>query len=292
MQDLASKINTKTRAVLATHFFGVQFDFSDLRAACSEQNLALIEDCAHTMFGLANCGAIGSYGDYAIASPRKFLPIQDGGIFHSREGDYCAEPKPPGLRKELKALVNALEYSSAYGRLGLLGSVVSLAIRARAKLSSGTGERWSAARRQDDVGAIIEKDVKHASAIEVLGLSHFSLRVINSLSIANVIAARRRNYDFMLDQLSSLAHGTPFLGSLPPEAVPYVFVMEIDKPHITHAKLRQAGVPVWRWDELDTDVCAWSNRLSQSLIQLPCHQSLSHNELCELTSRIRNVLIG
>ncbi|WP_267875263.1 DegT/DnrJ/EryC1/StrS family aminotransferase [Massilia sp. Dwa41.01b] len=50
-----------------------------IRALCDARGIALIEDCAHCFIGEAGGRPVGAWGDYAIASSMKFLPIYEGG---------------------------------------------------------------------------------------------------------------------------------------------------------------------------------------------------------------------
>ena len=47
---------------------------------CDEKGLYLLEDCAHSYFGETGGRPVGAWEDFAIASPRKFFPISDGGF--------------------------------------------------------------------------------------------------------------------------------------------------------------------------------------------------------------------
>ena len=67
------------RAMIAAHYFGLPQPMARIRRFCDERNIALIEDCAHAMFGQADGRPVGSWGDYAIASLTKFLPTTEGG---------------------------------------------------------------------------------------------------------------------------------------------------------------------------------------------------------------------
>jgi hypothetical protein len=59
------------------HFFGTANDVAAARAFCDRHGALLHEDCAHVLFPFAD---IGQLGDFVSYSPRKFLPIGDGGL--------------------------------------------------------------------------------------------------------------------------------------------------------------------------------------------------------------------
>lgn len=59
------------------HFFGTANDAASARAFCDRHGAMLHEDCAHVLFPFAT---VGQLGDFVSYSPRKFLPIGDGGV--------------------------------------------------------------------------------------------------------------------------------------------------------------------------------------------------------------------
>src|SRR5690242_18790203 len=79
VRDLEARIRPETKAVLAAHYFGFPQDILRIREICDRYGIALIEDCAHVLSGQIGEQAIGSFGDVAIFSWRKFLPVYDGG---------------------------------------------------------------------------------------------------------------------------------------------------------------------------------------------------------------------
>lgn len=66
--ELKSKINTKTRAVLVQHTFGLPANMDEIRTICAENNLILIEDCAHSLGAEYNGVKVGSQSKVAFFS--------------------------------------------------------------------------------------------------------------------------------------------------------------------------------------------------------------------------------
>ncbi|HCC59771.1 MAG TPA: hypothetical protein DEP95_00990 [Candidatus Staskawiczbacteria bacterium] len=67
-EDLKKKINVKTRAVIVQHTFGLPADMDNIRAICAENNLILIEDCAHSLGAEYNGVKVGSHSKVAFFS--------------------------------------------------------------------------------------------------------------------------------------------------------------------------------------------------------------------------------
>ncbi len=77
--DLESKIDGKVRAILAVHYFGFPCEIARFRALSDQYGLFLIEDCAHILGGVPSSRRLGEVGDFSVFSPRKYLPLFDGG---------------------------------------------------------------------------------------------------------------------------------------------------------------------------------------------------------------------
>ena len=101
-------------------------------------------------------------------------------------------------------------------------------------------------------------------------------------SLSHNIHQRRANFNRMTQELSGLQKGRPLFKQLPDDVVPYMFPFLIDQPDDLFPKLKQQGLAIWRWDNMSiwreqgksTPVCDISERYSQQLLQLPCHQAL------------------
>ena len=83
-QDVARRITTRTRAVVAVHFCGYPADVQALRALCDAHGLALIEDCAqaigaHVDDAGRQVGTVGDLGAFSFFS-KKQLCVGEGGM--------------------------------------------------------------------------------------------------------------------------------------------------------------------------------------------------------------------
>ena len=73
------KLAKGCRAILMVHYFGVSQDSGKFLEFCKTHDLLLLEDNAHGLGGVTNGKALGTIGDIGIASPRKVLPLTNGG---------------------------------------------------------------------------------------------------------------------------------------------------------------------------------------------------------------------
>jgi dTDP-4-amino-4,6-dideoxygalactose transaminase len=67
-KSVASKINSKTRAILPVHFAGRSCDMDALMKLANDKNLLMIEDCAHAIETTYKGKKAGTFGDYGCLS--------------------------------------------------------------------------------------------------------------------------------------------------------------------------------------------------------------------------------
>ncbi len=66
--EVRKKITDKTKAVMVQHTFGYPADIKEIKEICKENNLYLIEDCAHALGAKYKGEYCGSFGDAAFFS--------------------------------------------------------------------------------------------------------------------------------------------------------------------------------------------------------------------------------
>lgn len=87
VDQIESKITTKTKAILVVHIYGLPVDMDPVLQLCSKYNLFLIEDAAE-MHGQTYKGKkCGSFGDISIFSfyPNKHITTGEGGMIVTNE---------------------------------------------------------------------------------------------------------------------------------------------------------------------------------------------------------------
>ena len=65
---IANAITPKTKAIMAQHTFGLPCDIKALQMICKEQNIYLIEDCAHALGAHVAEQPVGTFGDMSFFS--------------------------------------------------------------------------------------------------------------------------------------------------------------------------------------------------------------------------------
>ena len=83
--DLKKKLNIKSKVLLFVNYFGVPNEIEKLLEFSKKNNLILIEDNSHGYKGKFNNIELGRFGDIGISSPRKHIPLKNGGVLYSKK---------------------------------------------------------------------------------------------------------------------------------------------------------------------------------------------------------------
>jgi perosamine synthetase len=283
--DVVTRIGQRTRCLVVVHFFGFPTALDEIRQICDRSGVALIEDCAHAFYGPRGAVPIGRAGDFAIGSLMKFFPSYDGGCLVS----FRRKLSPPALRRggflfQLKAAVAPIErwaaWSPATGArftTAVLNGLRSIAKR----LSPGLGERLATNAPSAASGGL-EFESNWVDA----RISTASRLVIRHADHVRNVERRRAAYARLSSGLGRLVGGEPLRRDLPDGVVPYVFPFILSKPELAFSALRRAGVPMYRWEDVDDQTCETARYFKARLVQFPCHQNLTEEQLDRLVTTI------
>ncbi len=277
------------RVMLVAHLFGLPQPMAHIRQWCNERGIALIEDCAHAMFGRSDGRPVGSWGDAAIGSLTKFLPVPEGGCLVLQPRHHAPVLQPRTARARIKAWLDIIEDGARHGRLTGLNTLITAPLDTlrgrRAQPTTGTG----AGSPPDPVDAGFAIDVTLARS----QLTRACMHVAAHMPRARIAQRRRAHYRRLAQALSGMQGARPLLPDLPEGAVPYVFPLWVAQPDPGYQALRSQRIPVFRWDRLWPTVgtlpgdhgIEWSHHV----IQLACHQDLSPTDLDAIISAVKAV---
>ena len=111
VSDLRKKISNKTRGIIPVHMAGFSCNMNEIKEICDDNNLILIEDCAHAIGTKFNDIHVGNYGITGCFSfyPTKQITTGEGGMVISNDKNIIDNIKklkafgidtPPELRKK------------------------------------------------------------------------------------------------------------------------------------------------------------------------------------------------
>ena len=272
-------------AILVPHYFGLPKSLERVRAWCDQHGIALIEDCAHCLFGQAGERQVGAWGDFASASLSKFLPVPEAGLLASAM--HTIRPLPlqsQGPKAQIKGLADVLDVASRHGRLTGLNTVISSVFRARqgmrqAELPAAAG---LAPSPNDGPDFMVGSDMARINHAPLL-----TSRLLTALlPQRRIVQLRRKNYTHYARELSSAPGARALQRELDPNDAPYVFplfVTESARADSVYHSLRLQGFPVFRWDRIWPGTPSMSGDVgplwSRHVLQFLCHQDLLEDDV-------------
>ena len=114
--------------------------------------------------------------------------------------------------------------------------------------------------------------------------------LLKAASLDRAATAHRDNFHRLLMATRDLTDARPLFDELPDDVVPYMFPLVLNDPAQQHLELSQLGMPMYRWEDFDTDRCPVSSRYRTALIQIPVHQDLKDSEIESMIGMLRRVL--
>lgn len=270
LPSFLSKKDTPVVAMVMTHYFGFPNDVDEAERFCAAHGIALIEDCAHALYGRAGERLLGTVGSYATASLWKFLPVRDGALLLDNTGAQPSSRTAQPLLAELKALAALLQgWSRRVWRRHNLAVIDASTLREQAKLV--------AARPQSR--AAVPGLKEFSPRLAALAALRSSRWLMAHAAHGRVSQLRRANYLKWLEGMRSVPGVKPLFPDLPEGVVPYAFPLLIDASGMGFHLLKMAGIPLLRWEDMAITDCAISRDYRIRVLQLPCHQGLCADEL-------------
>src|SRR5665647_506392 len=241
LSSLLSETGVPVAAMVMTHYFGFPNDLDEAERYCAAHGIALIEDCAHALYGRAGERLLGTVGSYATASVWKFLPVRDGALLLDNAGGQPSNRTAQPWLTELKALVAILQgWGRRVWRRRSLAVIDASALREQAKLVAARSKARA-----------MEPGLKEFSPRLVALAALRSSRWLMTHAAHERIAQRRRaNYLKWLEGMRPLPGVKPLFPDLPEGVVPYAFPLLIDASGMGFHLLKMAGIPLLRWEDM------------------------------------------
>lgn len=295
LSDLEARIDDRTRAVIAVHYFGFPQRMELIKNLCNRFGLFLIEDCAHVLQGDVGDRAMGTLGDASVFSWRKFLPMYDGGELVLNRASIALDiewGKEPFLLT-LKIAKNMLE-NAFYPTEQLVPNRLPIWIRAAQSI-------WNYLKNNvtypDHAISFNNNSASFDERAVSLGMSRISRYVMAHSDLSAVVKSRRSNYAFLLQELNSTDGIKVLFPDFPKGVCPWVFPLFFDNIPDAHLVLRSHGIPAVTWDGVRPPLVSDSNFpdaafLYRNLVFLPVHQCLRKSELETMVKVVKAVRKG
>jgi perosamine synthetase len=280
-------LKTDAKAIMAVHYFGFPCNISDLVYLCRDLNIKLIEDCCHSFLSKVGDKEPGSFGDIAIFSMRKTLPIHDGGALKLNNvvsiRRYKSVTKSKVYNNIYYLLIRLLEFLIYY-----VGwpNIYSKSISKLKKLVRGL--RFSS-KSSDDVNFVKRPISPSFQLSKYLG---------DSAYIDEVKARMRENYGRITNGAVH-AGFEPLFSKLPTGCVPQ-WAIFVDRNGVLADSFRELGVGASTWPaqemlpSVTSSIAMYpvANRLNNELLLLPIHHSISKRNCDDIIKMLERMVIN
>jgi dTDP-4-amino-4,6-dideoxygalactose transaminase len=291
---VTDKIGPKTVAVLATHIFGHPCRLDRLTEICETNNIALLEDCAHTIGGKfhdQNVGTFGRAGFFSFAATKVFNTY-GGGMIVTND-DALADK----MRK-------ALDTHRPADKSGLLKTIISFSIlhwltRRWPFTLTVYPALWAINALNLDLLKIYGSTFKRTAEAISVPVKYSNLQAALALKqldqIENQNRLRRQNAQTLLDQLpESIARLTPVAGAT---SVWYFFAIGVQNPERVSKALFRQGIDTGKnimdhCAELSgsTESFAHTKWWREHSIQIPIHPPLTTTDMRKIAKAVRDTV--
>lgn len=275
IEALLGEAGARAKALLVPHYFGIEQPravMDALAALCQRHGLLLVEDCAHAWMVAQQRVAQGlAPGRVVVASAAKYFACPDGGMLWADPALLPPATRAPAALAELKAAAQL-----APRRAGALPAPVPGVDSA----ARGAERRERCERPSGYYDPALEQ-------LDCLALSRWLMLRARPQAIAR---RRRERYGQWLEAVAPLAHARALAPELPENCAPYMFPLLISRPDPDFFRLKQAGLPIWRWDDMAVSACPVATGYRTQLLHLPCHQGLSDVQMNWMLALVKDVL--
>lgn len=263
--DLQKKITPQTRMVLLIHYFGFPQQVLEVKKHITK-NILLVEDCVHGFLSELHHQPLGSFGDISFTSYRKYLPLPDGSqIEFYQEGNHVVSKRAAIMYPSLRTILLLLK--GLHQQFSWLVPNYFF---------------YRSFRYTDRFISIRQKPAR---------MSFISKRLLPTIDLPQVVAARRKNYAYLLAHLNNKKIKALF-PALSPGVCPFGFPLlcqERDQLK-EHLIARQIYPPI-HWilpEQIDPQEFPKSYQLSHSILTIPCDQRYTKDDMKKVVEVLNN----
>lgn len=258
---------------LLVHYFGFPMEQDKTADFCGRKGLILIEDCAHSIVKEISKSKIGTRGEAGIFGLRKILPLPNGGILYLKDAPFCS-PRVLYTTQPIYRQITKMIAQWFFQKI--------------------IGHSWKLKHE------IINKDIYSAFPDNYYNFDYsepidkWAEKIIAVTNISKVIDLRRRNFQILMETLSSLPSITipETLNLNEREAVPWIFFFYHNDAERLINFLIKNGVSAAFFPTLPADVRDHSDWKAENLmykksVSLPIHQDVNQKQLKRIASLIK-----
>jgi dTDP-4-amino-4,6-dideoxygalactose transaminase len=236
---------------------------------------------------------LGTFGDAAVFSWRKFLPVYDGAelVLNRRVRIEARPSRNESALFTLKAAMNLVDTTLSQSR-GIIGRSARRVLR----VGEAVVRRRARSYVATAAGALPESDsLSFDLATSAWQMSRLSQWMLTHSNIEKIVATRRRNYEHLLSELSAMRGVRPIFPKLPRAVCPWVLPVVFDGLAGAHFELRRRGIPAVAWDgvrhgRIPSQGFEDADFLYHNLVFLPIHQCLRAKDVAKIAAAARELV--
>jgi perosamine synthetase len=299
--DLCSKVDHETAAVLVIHYFGRVTDLTPLDPI-RKSGVVLIEDCSHSFLQVNPLRLSGGDADFRIYSFWKLLPSGVGGGLWRRvrneSPDGSARRPPPPWRDRLIRSKRMFEEALAHSELK----------RTRWAFEKLEAVRLAARRpKRELLDVTIDREllgeVRHPfdQTLADCDIPGAARRILYGSDLTDVAHRRRTNYQQYGEKLSSDGQLQVLFPALEADTCPWIFPVLLQRRDQIDHRWRAAGVALHTFGIhlhsallrcADHQTVSDALYLANNLLCLSVHQNLEEHQIASSASKILRYLAG
>lgn len=259
IENMKALISTRTKLIHIINYFGFPQPWDEILRLRGELDIPILEDNAYSLFSSFNKQEFGSFGDYAIFSIRKILPIPSGGMLRINTNNL--------YEQNIKAqrLIYPAEYKFVMNKfihfikntLGLKNVSIFGFLRKERKVSKYLPPIYS-----DSLNVMpewdrssISKDFAYDYERPISKFSKFILNLYSAKKI-NIIKKKKREYYInIVNELADLKNIKILNSFIQEEVVPECIsiLVESNRDKIL-SYLQNKRYPIMAWPTLSDEV--------------------------------------
>ena len=291
LDNLESLLKGEHQIVLITHYFGFANNVEAVLDLCRRKRVYLLEDCAHSFLSTIRDKCLGSWGDLAIFSLWKILPIPDGGCLVLNNLDIpIVSPsiQPKSMSVFIKTIKLFIEYLFLKAdNITKLNFIILKHVKAGMTGGQATFRKYIAKKTY----TIDDESFDFDPQVLDWALSKNSSRILSKIEkLQEIKEKRRRNYLYVLESLKDLKQLQPLQNELPEGTSPLKFPLVPKEDHPNFQGIMEKYSPyISRWWSHFHPAVPWeqfpeSEWLKNNCFVLQIHQDMEIKHLDFLIS--------
>jgi perosamine synthetase len=291
LEHLSLQLSNEIAAILVIHFLGFPAPLENVRRMSHEAGCYLIEDWAHSFLRGPHPNIPGDQGDFALFSFYKHAPSFAGGGLRVNAQIAWSLPSQESAGIQQTALIIKR----------LLEQAIENSPEGKLKDAFQKFEEWRVKKRRQSTSTQMASDTtletpyELSERLERAGIPWLSRQVLHASRWTTLFEAKRRNYEYLAQNLEENPWLRKVHPTLPSDVCPWAFPVWMAARADQDVQLRARGVPLFTFGDVLHPVSEQSppvarkdaEALSRHLLLLSVHQNL---ELADMkrTARIIN----